>query len=126
MNSKRHSFGVFLLTVFIVYNCVGWAGDVIYIIRKTLDERVADLERRCDEYDRLLRIQLQPTTTVVNPRNMGRYMIQLQDDTTIIAVTFEREEKHYIIHLENGKRIRSEHRQVRKIEYISFNSGGNR
>jgi hypothetical protein len=93
------------------------SGDDVQFIRKTLDERVADLERRCDEYDRLLRLQ---TVSTTNPRNMGRYMLRLTDGTSVLVVTFEREEKHYILHLENGRRVRYEHKSIKEIEYLSF------
>jgi hypothetical protein len=92
--------------------CCSFGGDIIVLIKQTLDERVEVLERKVALYDayfaahkinleqtygpHLLFIREDINTTIqstniqpTNPREAGRYMVRLKNGIQMIAITFE-------------------------------------
>jgi hypothetical protein len=91
-----------------------FGGDIIYIVKQTLDERVSVLERKValmEAYfnsqginleqvycNRIRIVQDGPVackTDSYNPRTQMRYLVTLKDHSKMIVVTFERKQERY-------------------------------
>lgn len=135
----------------VMFSAYVLADDIILIVKQTLDERVAVLERKCAMYDAYFRDrsipieqiygsriviitegQVQPNRDI-NPRTVGRYMVRFKNGTQMVIVTFEkgRGEYHdkrgtfftdlYTFHLETGQRAKYLCKDVDDIEFIPYN-----
>lgn len=117
MFKTKGSF-VGLLIFISLMGCYSFAGDLILIVKKSMEERTSDLERKCAMYDAWFKennINLEQkygnkiviikegedtrhtNTTIIlggvknptNPREAGRYIVMLKNGNQFPAITFE-------------------------------------